>query len=69
MRLKVEDLLFDLNCFLWENPGWGKADVVVEYENGGLVYARKVVGRKNFDLQWEERIIYDATNGTSSHSS
>ena len=30
MRLKVENLFFDLNVFLWENPDWAKADVVVE---------------------------------------
>ena len=59
MRLKVETLFFDLNVFLWENPGWAKADIVVEYENGGRVYARRVKQPvKGFDIEWEEKDIY-----------
>jgi hypothetical protein len=59
MRLKVETLLFDLNVFLWENPGWAKADIVVEYENGGRIYARRVKQPvKGFDIEWETKDIY-----------
>jgi len=59
VRLKVETLFFDLNVFLWENPGWAKADIVVEYENGGRVYARRVKQPvKGFDIEWEEKDIY-----------
>ena len=63
MRLKVETLLFDLNCFLWENPDWGKADIVIEYENGGRVFARRAktrggYGKHPFNIEWEEKDIY-----------
>ena len=59
MRLKVENLFFDLNVFLWENPDWAKADVVVEYENGGRVYARRVKKPvKGLNIEWEEKDIY-----------
>jgi len=63
MRLKVENLFFDLNVFLWENPDWAKADVVVEYENGGRVFARRAkkrggYGKNPFNIEWEEKDIY-----------
>jgi len=59
MRLKVENLFFDLNVFLWENPDWAKADVVVEYENGGRVYARRVKKpTKGLNVEWETKDIY-----------
>ena len=61
MRLKVETLLFDLNCFLWENPDWAKADIVIEYENGGRVFARRAKkshGKNPFNIEWEEKDIY-----------
>ena len=62
MRLTVENLRFDLDVFLWENPDWAKADVVVEYTSGGRVYARRPLpakGKHPFDIQWEEKVIYE----------
>jgi len=58
MRINVETLLFDLNCFLWENPDWSKADVVMEATQGGRIYARRPLHGKGFDITWEEKDIY-----------
>ena len=58
MRLSVESLRHHLDVFLWEHPDWDTAQVVIEYEAGGRVYARRVKTTKGFDLEWEELEIY-----------
>lgn len=64
MRLKVETLKHELDVFMWENPDWCEAEIVVEYEHGGKIYARRVkktggYGPKPFNIQWEEKLIYE----------
>ena len=60
MRIKVETLKHELDVFMWENPDWCEAEVVMEFEQGGRIYARRVKQPvKNFDIQWEEKLIYE----------
>lgn len=60
MRLKVETLKHELDVFMWENPDWCEAEIVIEDVRGGKIYARRVKQPvKNFDIQWEEKIIYE----------
>ena len=58
VRVSVENLAHHLDVFLWENPGWGGCDVVMEATQGGRIYARMPVHGKNFDITWKERDIY-----------
>ena len=58
MRISVENLSHHLDVFLWENPGWGRCDVVMEATQGGRIFARKPIHGKGFDITWEERDIY-----------
>ena len=60
MRIKVETLKHELDVFMWENPDWCEAEIVMEFEQGGRIYARRVKQPvKNFDIQWEEKLIYE----------
>jgi len=64
VRIKVETLRHELDVFLWENPEWAESEVVVQYEHGGKIFARRVkkdggYGRKPFNIQWEEKLIYE----------
>ena len=68
MRLKVETLRHELDVFLWENPDWAEAEIVVEYEQGGKIYARRAkksggYGKNPFNIQFEEKIIYNDIRG------
>ena len=64
MRIKVETLRHELDVFLWENPDWAESEVVMEFEQGGKIYARRVLktggyGKNPFNIQWEEKLIYE----------
>lgn len=61
MRIKVETLRHELDVFMWENPDWAEAEVVMEFEQGGKIYARRVLktGKNPFNIQWEEKLIYE----------
>lgn len=60
MRIKVETLKHELDVFMWENPDWCEAEIVMEFEQGGRIFARRVKQPvKNFDIQWEEKLIYE----------
>jgi len=58
VRVSVESLRHHLDVFLWENPGWGKCDVVMEATQGGRIYARRPIHGKGFNITWEEKDIY-----------
>ena len=64
MRIKVETLRHELDVFMWENPDWAESEVVMEFEQGGRIYARRVkksggYGKNPFNIQWEEKLIYE----------
>ena len=64
MRIKVETLKHELDVFMWENPDWCEAEIVMEFEQGGRIFARRVkksggLGPKPFNIQWEEKLIYE----------
>lgn len=68
--MTVETLRHELDVFLWENPEWATSQVVIEYENGGRIFARRPVkqigigyGPRPFNIRFEEKTIFDGRNG------
>lgn len=63
MRIKVETLRHELDVFMWENPEWSDAQIVI---NKSTITARKAIRRERlgpqpFNIQFEEKVIYDGT--------
>ena len=72
MRISVETLRHELDVFLWENPEWADAKIVFGEEKGGYIYARRVKRRKEpgkvFNIEFEEKIIYECATRRSENS-
>jgi len=75
MRLTVEKLRHELDVFLWENPAWASAKIVFGEERGGYMYASRVKSPhpakkpgKPFEIEFEEKIIYESATRQSEDS-